>query len=493
MKMTQLLTGAAAIALVAGAASAQTVTINTATSDFDGDNIVASEFEGALAGNLILALDFNGAFASLGANGEVDMIVTLTNADFSGIVTANPDFVDDSCDFAIQSGGGAGGVSVTFRNAATDLYTCTNGAGTDAQATLSLPIEVSTIGESVDVSIQFVRNSGSAGYTGGTTAFDLIDYVEATGYTFTSNANTTDLLVTGGTLIDWSAGAAAGNPGLLGTFSADDLTDTDAGSAGIQAPTVDVAGTPLASYDTVVGNNNELVFTFEDVTNITGITTTAGSCAGPDTVANTITCELDGAEVNTSNTTPVSYTLTISNSAEVVAPQTIGVTFTPEAESSFSEDGAADANFAVLDEDDGVFTAEIYANGVDPVTGSPFVWTSLRQAGGTKSAFRMTGLNAEPTEIAVVVDQTYARSGATAPAAARAVIAADVQEDPLNAGQYTATFTSEDIATALGSDGGVNGDVHFEVVLADNTDKTTIAVNRLLSTSGAVSGTGFDN
>lgn len=489
MKMTQLLTGAAAIALVAGAANAQTVTINTATSDFDGDNIVASEFEGALAGNLILALDFDGAFASLGANGEVDMIVTLTNADFSGIVTANPDFVDDSCDFAIQSGGGAGGTSVTFRNAATDLYTCTNGAGTDAEATLSLPIEVTTVGQSVDVSVQFVRNSGSAGYTGGTTAFDLVDYVDATGYTFTANGTTTDLLVTGGTLIDWSAGALAGTPGLLGSFSADDLTDTDPVTGGIQAPSNDVSGTPLASYDTVVTDNNEIVFSFADVTNITGITPSVGSCAAPDAVANTITCDLTGAQVNTSNGAPVTFTLDISGVAAVVAPQTIGVTFTPEAEANYNEDGASDANFALLDEDDGVFTTVVNNAG-----GDPFVWTSLRASGGTKSAFRITGLEASPTEIAVVVDTAYARAGATAPAQARAVISgADIQEDPLNAGEYIATFTSEDLAAALGTDGGINGDIHFEVVLADGTGVASLAASRLLSTGGVVSGTGFDN
>ncbi|WP_297731538.1 hypothetical protein [uncultured Maricaulis sp.] len=488
MKLVQLLSGAAAAALIAGAASAQTVTVD-GTSAIAEDNIVAAEFEGALAGNLILNLDMGGAFAALGAGGEVDMIITLTNADFTGIVTDDPTFTDVSCNFDIQSGGGAGGTSVTFRSTEADLQTCTNGAGTDATDLLTLPIEVTTVGSSVDVSVQFVRNAGSAGYTGGTTAFDIIDYTAATGYTFTANADTTELLVTGGTLINWSAGALAGDEGFLGTFAADAFTDTDAVAGGIQAPTVDVAGTPLASYDTVVTDNNEIVFSFTDVTNITSITPTAGGCAAPDAVANTVTCTFTGAQVNTSNGAPIGFTMAISAAAAVVAPQTIGVTFTPEAEANWAEAGAANASFAVLDEDDGVFTTA-----VNNAAGNPFAWTSLRTTGGTKSAFRITGLEANPSEIAVVLDNVYARAGSTAPAAARAVITgADVQEDPLNAGTFTATFTSEDIAAALGTDGGVNGDLHFEVVLADGTGVGSIAASRLLSTGGVVAGSGFDN
>lgn len=485
MKLVQLLSGAAAVALIAGAASAQTVTVD-GTSAIAEDNIVAAEFEGALAGNLILNLDMGGAFAALGAGGEVDMIITLTNADFTGIVTDDPTFTDVSCNFDIQSGGGAGGTSVTFRSTEADLQTCTNGAGTDATDLLTLPIEVTTLGSSVDVSVQFVRNAGSAGYTGGTTAFDIIDYTAATGYTFTANADTTELLVTGGTLINWSAGALAGDEGFLGTFAADAFTDTDAGAGGIQAPTVDVAGTPLASYDTVVTDNNEIVFSFTDVTNITSITPTAGGCAAPDAVANTVTCTFTGAQVNTSNGAPIGFTMAISAGAAVVAPQTIGVTFTPEAEANWAEAGAANASFAVLDEDDGVFTS---------IIATEFPWASLRDTGGTKSAFRITGLLANPTAINVILNSTYARTGATAPTVATADIlsVADVQADPLNAGQFIATFTSEDIAGVLGTSGGVNADLQFSVVLPDGTGVGALEAHRLLSTGGVVSGTGFDN
>ncbi len=477
MKLVQLLSGAAAAALIAGAASAQTVT-NAGSGDYIGDAIIASEFTATLDGDVDISVNLSDAFAALGAGGEVDMIITVTGATFDGIVTDDLLFVDVSCNFDIVSGGGAGGNSVTFRSTEADLFTCTGGA--NATDVLTLPLAHDAGNTDIDINVDFVRNSGNSGYAGGDTDLNLISYDAATGFTFTSNGVASDMLVTGGTLIDWSAVATAGTPGLMGTFSADALSGNE---------DVDLAGTALNDYDIALADANEIVFTFTDVTNITGITATAGSCAAPDAGTNTVTCELDAAEVNTSTGAAVSYTLDISAAAAVVAPQTIAVAFSPDSDTNFTVGGESDASFSLLDEDDGVFTTD-----VNNAAGNPFVWTSLRTTGGTKSAFRITGLEANPSEIAVVLDSVYARTGATAPTGARAVITgADVQEDPLNAGTFTATFTSEDIAAALGTAGGINGDLHFEVVLADGTGVGSIAASRLLSTGGVVAGSGFDN
>lgn len=483
MKLVQLLTGAAAAALLAGAATAQTVTVVPGVGNIEEDTTLAAELTADVNGNLVLGLDFDGAFASLGASGQVDMVVTLLNAEFSGVVTNAPNgFTDNNCDFNIQSGGGAGGTTVTYRNASSDLYLCANvGAGTEAESTLSLPISVSNVGQSVDVSVAFVRNAGSAGYAGTTANFDLIDYEAVTSYTLTGNADASELLVTGTTLIDWSDVALAGDQGFLGNFA----------SAAIGTADIDIDAT-AASYPAIVTDASTLVFGFDSVENITGITPTqtggldAGTgCAAPDATENSITCTIADEDVNDSSVNPLAFTLNISAADAVVAPQTITATFTPDEEAGFTDVGVTDADFALLDEDDGVSTTTIAAE---------FPWSSLRATGGTKSAFRITGLEASPSVINVILNSTYVRDGGTAPTESTVDITsiADIQEDPLNAGQFIATFTSEDIASLLGTDGGVNADIQFSVVMEDGTGTTQLEALRLLSTGGVVSGTGFD-
>jgi len=487
VKLEQLLTGAAAAAVLTGSAVAQTVTTSVTASDFVEGVDIAAEYTGDLSGNLILDLDFDDAFVELGTLGRVDMVITLTNAEFSAPVAAAPDFADSDCDFVIHADGKDGDATITYRSANGSLGSCANvddGDGEDeAETTLSLPIEVSTPGsvdgddgESVSARIEFVRVSGSATYTGRTISINLIDYVAATGYTYTANPEKDDLLVTGGTRIFWADAVAADNPGWVGDFSADKLGEVD----------IDLDGEALGSYDTVLANDSEVIFSFEDFTNITGMDFTrhGGECREPDAAANTVTCLLTGAQVDSSVDLPIAFFVHISATLPVVAPQNISVEFKPSTETGWTDEGIASTPSGVLDEDDGVGITSI----------GHFPWTSLRPSGGTRSVFRITGLKAMPTEIAVNLGTTYVREGGTAPTSRRGVITGvDVREDALNKGEYIATFTSEDMAAALGSAGGVNADVSFDVTLPDGTETGTLQIIRLLSTAGVVNSTSFDS
>ena len=149
MKMTQLLTGAAAIALVAGAAQAQTVTPAAGVGQLSGQTVM-SERTGALSGNVVLGFGLDGVFATMGAGGVVQVDVQLTNATFSSIVpnTAWAAATNANCDFGTPSlGGGAGGDSVRFESQA-QINLCATATGGDPDdGVLTLPVNVTNNGQ----------------------------------------------------------------------------------------------------------------------------------------------------------------------------------------------------------------------------------------------------------------------------------------------------------------------------------------------------------
>ena len=518
MKLVQLLTGTAAAALLAGASFAQEPTVATgnaagAAPHFEGQKLPSELDAVALSGDLIINfadfVDDNGTpanvaddssvFAGLGAGGNIEVTVTLSNATFSSTVpaTAWTDPTDADCAMTAPTlGGGAGGNSVTFEgDAATSFNNCNgNDQGAPANASnandgfLTLPIEVTNFGQPVTATVTFAGDGvDDDQYTGSVTQLSLLTFDSALGaFTATPGA-------VGAGLFDQNGDDLSGS-GIIGVV---------AGPAAPVGFDVDLEGTALANIGDIA-DTGELTITFPsgatgiDAANVDLNATACAQQVAPND--NQFVCSLNNAAIIALE--GGSSNITIDDDADAntsITAQTPSVALSLTAAAGFSATGGefGATNIRNLDLDDGVTTYSVYANGAGTAAAplanpAPFGWTSLRAAGGTKSAFRISGLEAQPTEIAVVVDEVYARTGATAPASARAVIAnADVQEDPLNAGEYIATFTSEDLATALGTDGGINADVSFEIVLPDGT-ATSIVARRLLSTNSAVAGTGFD-
>lgn len=376
MTIKELMTGAAAVALITGAASAQTVSINSG-SGFTGDAVIASEYQGALAGSLVLDFDFDdsdtstdnigavdgvGAFSSLGFGGEVTITVTLNNAEFTSPITDAPDFTVDDCDFQISAGGGVGGDSVTYTNSSDNLFQCANGANTtntndenqgDTQASISLPIELTTIGDSADVTVTFARVSGSDGYTApGATAEDLVDYSAAFEHSFTANpAAASDLLVTGTTLVDWSDTSVAGSEGFLGTLvTADVPPEVD----------VDLDGN-AATYAAMLDGNQDVVFTFEDVTGFDSIVVDngTGTCGAPDTGANTVTCTIPEDDIGDTPVDP-EFTLVLDAATEVgTVPQLVDVELQYTLAADYVEEDVTADDFVTVAEDDGLGEADL--------------------------------------------------------------------------------------------------------------------------------------
>lgn len=178
MTITKLLTGAAVAALLAGAAQAQDVTIgagdvaatNTFASELDLDNIPAVDQP---AGDLVLDVDFStDPYAGLGAADDVDFTVSLAGFAFSSVVTS-ANFVDTGvgteCSFAIQSGGGIGSTSVTFRSDDA-INTCVG------SAVVTLPVRLTASAASATWATTLV-GPGSA--IDGDTFADMVDQDQA--------------------------------------------------------------------------------------------------------------------------------------------------------------------------------------------------------------------------------------------------------------------------------------------------------------------------
>ncbi|WP_270374417.1 hypothetical protein [Marinicauda sp. Alg238-R41] len=132
MKLSHLLTGAALVALTAGAAHAQKVTVadadgTAALEDFQAANVFASEIDLSVtkpAGELEFLFDAStagaggtGLFNALGAADKATITITLTGDLVFDAQVADTDFHNVSgstCDFNVQSGGAAGSKSVVF-------------------------------------------------------------------------------------------------------------------------------------------------------------------------------------------------------------------------------------------------------------------------------------------------------------------------------------------------------------------------------------------
>ncbi len=481
MKLVQLLSGAAAVALIAGAAQAQDVSV-----DVGGDLIgqtVMSERTGALAGDLVLDFALDGAFAAMGAGGSVQVDVTLTNATFSGIVPANAwtAAADTDCDFGAPTlGGGAGGTTVRFTNV-NQINLCDaalGAAGSPDDGTLTLPLSVTNVGDDVSVTVTFTPTADAGGYTGDTESLDILTFAQAYNFTIAAGA-------AGAGLFDAVGDDLLGS-GTIGTI------DLAALPAGIRS---DLA-TPLADVQTAA-SAGEIAVTFPS--GATGIGTvdyeadsgTVNCVQGAAPNDNVFTCPASGANLDAliggQDTIVIDDDADALTSITVQTP-TIAMSFTDVA--SFDVADVAAANARELDLDDGLATETFPGN-------NSFPWVSVRtDGGGTVSAFRLTGLASDLSATGEEVQVRATRSnGALGSTDWVAVTPATVSASADGA-TWTATFQSDEIGTALGVAGNVNADLEFRVRCND-TDcndgaNANLEILRVLSRGGIVTGTGFD-
>ena len=490
MKLVQLLSGAAAVALIAGAAQAQTV---AATGDIADDTVFASEYNNSIAGDTLLTVDLDagaGPFLNVGAAGVVQATVTLTNLRFPSVVTSaafTSVGVVAACNFDVVAGGGALGNSVTIQNTA-QLNTC------NADGLWTLPLERVAAGPA-SLTVSYACTSDCGTFAATSNSFDLIREIDA----YEAANQSVTAAVAAATLNATGIGPAA--PFALGEvdYSLRDSGDPDgAGPLGVLNINVDQTPLVAAGFSQIVAadaaTSAELVVTFPS--GITGVASVAavgvaGACVG-NAVANTFTCPVTAGELALLNGVGQGAISFTPDNVGQVALQTPTAALNVTANAGYALNSVGAANLAAIEYDDGLNTDV-------PVVGNSFEWVSVRSSGGTDSAFRVTGL---PTDLSATgacievqstnTNTTIANTGWNCISGASVTASAD--------NTWTATFRSADVNAALGSGEG-NADINLRVrradtinsvVQADNAFNAQINVRRVLSRNDIVTGTGFD-
>ncbi len=447
-----------------------------ASSDFSGQ-VLASEATGTLAGDLILDFGLSGKFNGLGAAGVVDLEVRLNNATFTSIISnANaPDATDNDCDFAIRLGGGIGSSSAIYRNTGT-LNACSGASANDA--TITLPIQVTTNGQPVSVDVIFTPISDAGTYTGSTTNIALASFQSLLSYTV--DFNNAAAPPVGQFDINGNALQGSGQIGRIATSLNGAVNETSVGGGAASAD----------SADDIV-NTADVIITFPsgatglntaDV-DLDGVACPAGGTTPPAAV---FICNVSGATVNGWNGAGPGL-ITITADAD---NQTAITAQTPTVELSVNGDGGFDpadvsaTAVAPLSLDDGLDTTAI--------TNGDFEWVNLRSQGGTTSRFRITGIASALNSLAGEgIQVTVNRSNGTVPTTTGLIPNVTLTQSV--GGTWTATFSSEDLAAAVGTTGlEVNGDITLALVHDDTVNHAGAQARRLLTRNGVVTGTMFD-
>ena len=475
MKLVQLLTGAAAAALLAGAATAQDYSsvAGTPGTTFVEDDILANEWDGDLAGNVVIDFASGGddLFATVGASEVVAFDITLTNAVFSTAVAADvwdtDANADGTCEFGnVARGGGAGQAFIGWDSQEANLSGCDN-VDFDANVDLlTLPIE--RVDASLPVSIEMSFSPvGNANFSTDTVEADLVTLEDAYTPAVTAGTEADNLLSIDGTA------TAGGFTGDLGSLT---LGFDGAGPIRTDAFAAIAAGDGVATVEVVVQ--------FDDLTGVASVT--VDNACVLDTNDNTATCDVDVADVDDA-AVDVIWT---HNGTDAVAEQTPTATINVTSDADYDVAGLAATALAPITYDDGLENiAAVDRNGDT----AEFAWVNLRASGGTENVFRMTGIESDLEQVAgECVKVEVGATSAPLPGDAEACIStASISES--EDGTWTATFRSSDLATALGiTTESINANVSFSVEIDDSIGAGNPRVERLLSRNGIVTGTGFD-
>ena len=400
MKMTKLLTGAAAAALLAGAANAQVVlqqgdhaaVANTSGTPVDGDNWFATEI-GSIA-NITVPLEFSVFPTTAGAwptapNVEVLIQVDVTNAVLDrslvdgDIVASTASATCTSSDMTVDADGAAGDATVTFRVA--DIAECSAIDGAPAsiddtaeQINFALPLILS--GGDVDVSVSITRASNGSAIASGSWSAD------AGNRTFGSNT-AGDPLITQASAISFSSTSGVATLSSASSFTT--FSDPTLGTYSI-----DTTGVLLANRTAVADGDvadADLFCTFASVAGLDGdahtlgiATNNAAANSSNPVPFNIPTAEFDGA----SNTLAL-----VSLGATAIQPQSVSCAGTVEFSTA---SGLSDYTISSFDMG--------YIRRDGPTTGF-FEWVGDSSL-STGNVFRVTGLGASSPTASVIVNNS---------------------------------------------------------------------------------------
>ncbi len=429
MTIKHLLGGVAAVALLTGATFAQEYTLD-ATSQFTGQDI-ASEYEGALAGNLVLNLDFTNAtgvdFSVFGGAGEARLDIELTNARFTSVIgsSALSSGFAAGCAFGGPTlGGGNQGSTVRFES--TGAINSCNAANN----LVALPIEIIDVGQPASVSIAV---SGVADFGAFTTVADqlaLIEYAQGLEFAIAMGA-------VGSGLFDADGDALSGS-GIIGTTGG----------------TVNAVNRNLTAALTAaseIAASGTLTVTFPNgAEGIGSVNAGFGACSqGAAPNDNVFSCALTSGNLDAIVGADQDITITDDgDNTTFVTAQTPTAELEIVAVADYSVAGAT-GNLADVELDDGLATVAIL--------NSNFDWVRFG-SGGTESNFRIqldsAAAAARVTQVRVAVADGNGISAPTSPA--YFVINEDVNGVGYQVNGATITFNSGALGVAAGTSGNAN-------------------------------------
>ncbi|WP_297733092.1 hypothetical protein [uncultured Maricaulis sp.] len=444
------------------------------SSAFTGQTL-ASEATGSLSGDLVLDFGLSDQFVQMGAGGVVELEITVNNARFSTVVNSAPDASDDDCDFQISNGGGALGDSVIYRSIGT-VNQCSGSSANNA--TITLPIEVISNGDAVSVDVRFTPTADTGNYAGDEEQIELLNFEPLLSFAVDFDDAAAPPVAQFDAVGDGLQGS-----GVIARISRSLNGNVLEASIGGGANSVDSAGDVVASADVIISFPAGASGLDAAAVELDGVACLPAVSTAPAAV---FTCNVNGAAVEAFDGAAKGL-VTITDDgdpASFVTAQTPTVALDLTGDAGFEPDDLAAADVAPIEID----------NGLDEtaVAGS-FPWTSLRVAGGTPSNFRITGIaSALGTLAGEGIRVDVSRGLGTAGTSSALISTADLSQS--HNGTWTATFSSADLAAALGIDdfARANGDVSFTLVHDESVNHAGAQARRLLTRNGFVTGTGFD-
>ena len=445
MKVTQLLTGAAAAALVAGAASAYDVVLtDTTLGAFSSSTIEVTT--GPI--DLAAELDFSGGvdatfhvyveqtLPGVFTTDDVLVTVTLTGGEFDAAVgNAN---LEAGCatSGSLSTGGGAGTTSVTFL--VSGLDNCDGAAaGFNNALGFALPIDLDGTSD-LTVEVAIVTDSALTPVDQSPESLTVVDIAPA--YTLTvapaGNNPEADLDVTP----IYTQFNPASNTEAIGAveLACDTTRDIDLGGTAVDC-TADVAGLDV----TIDGDFVAYTLAGPGDVSIGGVS--ASSIAANEQSADV---DISGLVAASTGTGPETISLTV-DTVDAINPSTYAATITLDLVAGFVDPAPV-------------------SGAIDPVdregTEVVFAWTpgtAVATANGSANVFRLGNMSDADARVFVEVlnnsDAAFVNPG--------------IIQNPADLpARGELVFTSDTLTTLIGDDWG-RGDVRFSVELAE-TDAT---------------------
>lgn len=459
MTTTKLLSGVALAALLSGAALAQD-NFTAATGDLRTDRDFASEYDGDIGAEAIFTHDSDHAdYDALGATAVVDITITATGGLVLGEIADDADFGDagaPACTMTVQSGGGIGSTSVTYRSTGT-FRDC---AG-DNTFSLQMNRLAANAGQDSGATVAVTCNSDCGTFVSESDSFTLIDETSA----FPPASR---VVTAGGTVTIDVDGIGPVGPHALGNVSyefnnvggtifTDGNGTTPAGVAAI------VVGDAVASGSLVIdfpGGDDGIATVTVDA---------AGAACAEDAGAavTTWTCPLTSAQV--AALAPGGNVAFTSDNVAAIAQQTPTAALTVTSNAGYSAPAGPSGPLAPVEWNDGLGETPVASGGATD-------WVRFG-TGGTESNFRIQMATAAGAAAVTQVQVTVGEEGNGIPAATYNLLPGTV-DTGFVANGATVTFNSR----ALGAVAGVTG----------NANITGINLQALDANAGLMAGADVD-